>query len=258
MANRHNFRFFTNGEEAIVAIIEQPQGMKRFKLAGTGFFIAPGVVATAKHLFYDQGNETGSEFWILQKVGEEVREREIDHLIAHSDRDLALCVLSENNDANDIQVESPIVGTMEIPPDVHEVVGVFSASHTLVGSPNSVDEDSASTEQRVQFRTHWELGTIEEEDVANQIRPRVDGTSYVSSVFSEGRASGAPFFNSHGFVVGVSVYGLTPAVDEEIAPYSISLDIAYVVEMEVDGTTVRDIRKYLPKIDRLAFLVPAG
>ena len=248
LASRHRFSFIDDGEDAVVAIFQR-LASGTVKLAGTGFFVAKGVVATARHLFTSDV-DGGDEFEVWQKRGQDFAIRQIEQTIHADPFDVAACVLAAPGSGAELWDEHPIVGIMQLSPEPKEYVGSFTASHTLVGSAQLVEgEPDGSLAQPVRFRSHWELGHMEE--VHEDGVPHLPGRVYQASIFVEGRGSGGPVFNSNGFVVGVNCRG---AAEPDGLPWSFSLSTKHVLDLQVEGRTLAEKRKEIGRIDRIAFL----
>lgn len=250
LANRHRFVFIDDGADAVVAIFQRPLD-GTVKLAGTGFFVAKGVVATARHLFTEHVRD-GDEFEVLQKRAQEIAVRQLALLVYEDSLDVAICKLAAPTAGAENWDSHPVVGLMSLDPLVNEPVGSFAVSHTLVGSPREVpDGDGQALAQPVRFQSHWELGHMEE------LHPEgvtfLPGRVFQTSIFVEGRGSGGPVFNSNGFVVGVNCRG---AAQPDGLPYSYSLSIRHVLSLVLDGRTIREHRKALGSINRIAVFEP--
>ena len=128
--------------------------------------------------------------------------------------------------------------------DRTEVLASFVCSHTLVHNPEPdlTGEFDGDDTQRINFRTHWEKGYVEE--VFPDGLRDVKGRCFTSSIFVEGRASGAPVFNSVGFVVGLNSKGIAP---EDGLPYSTITSIHGLLDIKIDDSTVAEKRSEHPQ-----------
>ena len=255
LANRHLMSFLADGQDAVAAIMKRSVN-GRIVLVGTGFFVAERLLGTAKHVFCGDDVAEDDEFEVFQKIGTEISIRQIVQIVESPEYDAAIVELTDPGDDFRYADSHPVVATMELDPQTHEVVGTFNVSHTLVGSIQEHPTEPGEQAQRVNFRSHWELGTVE--DVVDEPRPGYAGRFIQSSAFVEGRGSGGPLFNSNGFVVGLNSYGLTPGRDEEIAPYSFAQSIKHLLDLEIDGRTLRDVRRELGRTRPIATLTPNG
>ena len=245
---RHKFEFFGDDQRAVFPIVKRDDA-GTISLYGTGFFIAPGgVFATAKHIFEGHDVLQSDSFEILQEGAGHVEPRSILEVVIDAASDLAVGRLESPHDGCQSCEEHPVVGIMELDPEIHEVVGSFVFSHTLIDQPENVEtENGIELGQRVQFRSHWEVGLAEE------VYPNglgfVKGRCFGTSIFVEGRGSGGPVFNSNGFVIGVNSRSFA---EPEGLPHSTSTSIRRLFEIEIGGKSIADWRRDV-KNDRIAY-----
>ncbi len=232
VVERYYYQFIPPFEQSVFPVFQRlSDGTSR--LASTGFFIAPsGFFLSAAHVFEIDVGETDS-FWMIHVDSSgQIHELDLDGVsIRPEGRDIALGKVKMG------ELDHPIVSIMELLPEVNEVMASFAFSHTLIHEPE--DQDGELT-QLVQYRSHWELGKVEE--VSHEGFWKIPGPSFRSSILVEGRASGSPVFNSNGFVVGVNCRGMAP---EDDRPYSVASSINGIMDLKVDGINIRERREGL-------------
>jgi hypothetical protein len=248
-SKRHKFEFFEDSQRAVFPIVRRDTtGV--IVLSGTGFFVAPGgIFVTAKHVF-EEGEDIdhSNSFEIIQEGVDHVESRLITEVILDANLDIAVGRLESPHEQCASCENHPVVGIMQLDPEIHEVLGSFVFSHTLINPPEELQsDDKTELYQKVKFRSHWEVGLAEEiyEDGLGHVKGRCFGTS----VFVEGRASGGPLFNSNGFVIGLNSTGIA---EPEGLPHSTATSIRGVYSLEIGGKSITDWRKGL-RNDRIAY-----
>ena len=121
---------------------------------------------------------------------------------------------------------------MNLTPEVHEVVAAFGYSHSLV-DPNEVYEEDGELLQHLRFRAKWELGGVLA--IHPEGRGHAKNECFETSILAEGRDSGAPIFNSNGFLVGILS---TSFAFEGGLPNSTFTSIVRIGGYELDGIAV--------------------
>jgi len=245
---RHRFIFFDANHQAVFPIVKK-ETAGAISLYGTGFFVAPGgVFASAKHVFEGADIHESESFHILQEAADHVEPRRITEVVVDAASDLAVGRLDPAHGECVFCEAHPVVGIMELDPEIHEVVGSYTFSHTLIDQPEDIGvEQKVGAGQRVLYRAHWEVGTAE------AIHPNglgfVKGCCFSSSILVEGRASGGPVFNSNGFVVGVNSRSFTKTGG---LPHSTASSIKRLYDIEIGGRSIRNWRRGV-KNDRIAY-----
>jgi len=235
----YEFDFRGVGERAVFPIIHHAaDGVMR--LIGTGFFIAAGgIFLTAKHVFEGPDISNTDHFDALQVCENQIAQRLITHLHSHPEFDLVVGRLAPSEIDCPSCDEHPVVSVMSLDPIVseqgNEVVASYVFAHTLVH-----DQDDEPLTRLITHRGHWEKGHVEEIFPAGD--GRVTGPCFSSSIFTEGRASGAPVFNSNGFVIGINSRGFA---EVDGLPYSTASSIRGALAMRVDGRTIAEHREGL-------------
>ena len=234
-AARHGFEFKPGEHRAVCPIVKVSKS-EVMELCGTGFFVAPGgVFATAKHVF-EIHVLPDDEFEVIQECADGALVRrpiQRGDIVTHEACDAAVLKLEPLNAEDAPCDDPPWVEVMRLDPEPEELVGSFVFSHTIVHDPETMMfEDGEDLAQRIQYRSHWEVGlAIETHADGHRL---VKGRCHETSVFLEGRASGGPLFNSNGFVVGVNSTGVA---EKRGAPNSIATSIIAVDELLVDCNT---------------------
>lgn len=236
----YDFGFRGVGERTVFPIIQHAAGGV-LRLIGTGFFIAAGgIFVTAKHVFEGPDISDTDQFDVLQICENQIAQRLITHLHFHPEFDLVVGILAPSECDCPSCDEHPVVSVMSLDPIVsdlgNEVLASYVFAHTLVH-----DQDDDPLTRLINHRGHWEKGHAEE--IFPTGDGRVRGPCFSSSIFAEGRASGAPVFNSNGFVIGVNSRGLAPV---DGLPYSTASSIRGALTMQIDGRTIAEHRAGFP------------
>ncbi len=238
-ASRHTFQFVGGGHRAVFPIIvRSPNHI--IELVGTGCFVAAdGVIATARHIFEVRQEPDGGRFEIVQEGEGHLVFRHIAEVVKHGTADVAVGLLGAPHDNCESCRNHPVVGIMRLDPKPNELLGSFAFSHILIGEPETLPlDDGPDLAQRMQYRSHWELGLSE--TVYPDGLGHVKGRCFGTSVLVEGRASGAPLFNSNGFVIGLNSRSFS---QDEGLPHSTASSITSIEDLVIDGRSVCDRRR---------------
>lgn len=228
---KYGFEFISNSRLAIVPILQRYQ--KGYRLIGTGsYFICPNIFITAAHLFDGNDINENDTFYILS-------ERFLDYpfeiieVHRHEILDLAFLILEPEGEKffNGI---NPLA-VMNLPPLKHEIVGVFGFSHSIVVPDDTIEENEV-VYQNMRIRSKWEVGGVLEVHCSG--RGMVKGQCFETSILAEGRDSGAPMFNSNGFLVGL----LSASFDFESGlPNSVCSSILELADIPINGTPIKNL-----------------
>jgi hypothetical protein len=193
---KYEFDFIGNSRLAVVPVLARiNQG---YKLLGTAsYIIAPNIFITAAHLFEGDDIPEGCSFYILSENSLNYPLKVIE-IQKHKSLDLAFFILEKDGEKHFNKVNP--LAVMSDHPIKDEIVAIFGYSHSLV-NPDEVITDDGESVQPMQIRSKWELGGIVE--IHKKGRGFVKGECYETSILAEGRDSGAPMFNSNGFLVGL-------------------------------------------------------
>lgn len=192
----YRFQFLQAYQRAVVAICGfNPQ--RRPVQFGTGFFVADGgVLATAAHLFTEV--EGFTDLFALRPGGGDRTEvlqlgqPSVDH---HHDV-AAVRVCSDHVEVRD----HPVLSIMSLEPELDEVVGAFGFPRTSI----CVDEEAGT--QTITLNFTFATGRIL--DLVSEPVPLIQGGAYIGNFALDGGGSGAPVFNSNGFVTAIYSTGV--------------------------------------------------
>ena len=152
IVNRYAYQFIPPYEKSVFPIFQRSLGGAS-RLAGTGFFLAPsGIFLSAAHVFELEHNE-GDSYWIIyiDSDGNEHDLNFVEIMIKPEGRDIALGQVEMSG------LDHPVVSIMELLPEIDEVMASFAFSHTLI---HNIEEQDGVQVQRVQYRSHWEIGKV--------------------------------------------------------------------------------------------------
>lgn len=229
--NKYEFKFFGNSRHAIVPVLQRYQ--KGYRLIGTGsYFIPPNIFITAAHLFDGDDIKPNDSFYIFSEKSLDWP-LEITEIHRHETLDLAFLIV-ENEGEQFFKEVNPLA-VMNLPPQKHEIVGVFGFSHSIIDHENTIKQNGGVL-QNMQIRSKWEVGGVLE--IHGSGRGMVKGQCFETSVFAEGRDSGAPMFNSNGFLLGL----LSTSFNFESGlPNSICVSILELAEIPINGTPIKNL-----------------
>ena len=238
-SSKYEFEFIGNSRLAIVPVLQRYQ--KGYRLLGTGsYFIRPNIFITAAHLFDGSDIAANDSFYILSERSLDLDyPYEIIEVRMHEIFDLAFLTIDQEGEKffNGI---NPLA-VMNLPPERHEIVGVFGFSHSIVDS-NDVVENKEVVCQNMQIRSKWEVGGVLK--VHSSGRGMVKGQCFETSVLAEGRDSGAPMFNSNGFLVGL----LSTSLDFASGlPNSVCTSILELADIPINGIPIKKLWSKKPR-----------
>lgn len=233
-SSRYDFSFIGNNDRSVFPILHQPKH-GRPMLKGTGFFALPGgLFLTAKHVF--EGNEISCDdaFDLIVDCDGTIDQLPIKEIHLHETLDIAIGLV-------ELPTQASIVPFMHDDPILSEqgaeplAAPVFA--QTLVRVLKPFDQSQVLLTRRY----HWEKGYVEE--IHSDGLRYVSGRCYLTSILAEGRSSGAPVFNSNGFVIGLVNTGMAPV---ESCPFSTVTAISEALRIPIDGKTLWEHRKEHP------------
>ena len=156
------------------------------------------------------------------------------NLYKYDNADLTIFVLDSN--AREFLSEVNPVAVMNSPLAQNEIVALFGFSHSEVDPSNAEETANGDVYQTMRFRSKWELGGVLE--VHNDGCRLVQGQCFETSILAEGRDSGAPMFNSNGFLVGLLSTSLHV---ESGLPNSLCSSILQLAEIPINGTPIKKL-----------------
>lgn len=226
----YQFSFVGDAIKAIVPVLQCRHG--RYRLVGTAtYFGAPDWFITAGHIFQGKDIDKSDDFAVhFDGTAEPAR---FDQVFLLSDTDIAICRLGGRLPGV-VEHLTPFA-VMNLSPEVHEIVATFGFAHSLV-KPDEVYETRGERFQSLLFRSKWELGGVLA--IHPTGRGALKSEIYETSMLAEGRDSGAPVFNSNGFLIGVISSSFT---FEDGLPNSSVSSIRDIGGKKLDGLAVDDI-----------------
>ena len=228
---KYEFDFIGNSRLAIVPVLHR--FANGYRIIGTAsYFIRPNIFLTVGHLFEGDDIQPNDSFYLICESSIDWP-LEIIEIIKHETLDLAFLVLENDgeqyfNDVNPLAV-------MNLPPLKNEIVAVFGYSHSLVNPEEAIEQEGEFV-QPMRIRSKWELGGVL--DISENGRGNVNGQCFETSILAEGRDSGAPMFNSNGFLVGL----LSTSFNFETGlPNSTCVSVLNLSELTINGTPVKEL-----------------
>jgi len=236
--SRYEFQFYENAGSAVVPILQRYQ-TGEYRIIGTGsYFIKPNLFITAAHIFEGVDINSDDGFSIIIEGSEEPIPLVEKHI--HENLDLAILVLDDSG----IQYLEEInpLAVMNLPPEKNEIVAIFGYSHSIVDPNNTFNDDNGDTLQKLRLRSKWEVGgVLEIHDSGTRL---LNGQCFETSVLAEGRDSGAPVFNSSGFLIGLLS---TSWEFESGLPNSLCVSILEIADIPINGTPIKELWNKKPR-----------
>ena len=229
--SKYEFNFIGNSHRAVVPVLQRYDA--GYRLIGTGsYFIKPNIFITAAHLFEGEDIKPNDSFFIISE-GSSNDPLKIIAIHKHESWDLAFMVLEQPGEKY-FEGTDPIA-VMNLAPEKDEIVAVFGYSHSTV-DPNNVTEVNGDVVQIMQLRCKWELGAVLE--IHDNGHRFLKGQCFETNILAEGRDSGAPMFNSSGFLVGLLS---TSFAFEEGMPNSLCSSILDLADIPIGGMPIREL-----------------
>ena len=196
LANKkYGYGFYGDAGKAIVPVLQYRAG--KYKLIGTAaYFGEPNWFITARHIFEGADIDKSDGFAVHFENTEEPTRLDTKFDIRNTD--ISICRL-EGPLPKSLDHIKPFA-IMNLVPEQHEIVAAYGYSHSLV-DPTQTYEIGDEEYQHLRFRTKWEVGGVIE--IHPNGRGHVKSECIETSILAEGRDSGAPIFNSNGFLVGI-------------------------------------------------------
>lgn len=235
---KYEFDFIDNARKAIVPIFQRYQSGE-YRIIGTGsYFIEPHIFITAAHIFEGKDINHDDGFYIaIEGVDEPVPLVE-KHV--HEYLDLAILVLDESG-ITPLQDVNPLA-VMNLPPEIGEVVAIFEYSHSIVEPENTHLDKNGNTLQEIKLRSKWEVGGVQH--IHDKGTRLLKGQCFETTVLAEGRDSGAPMFNSNGFLVGLLSMSYT---FESGLPNSLCVSILEIADIPIHGKPICELWTTKPR-----------
>lgn len=236
-SSNYEFEFIGNSRHAVVPVLQRYEA--GYRIIGTGsYFIKPNIFITAAHIFEGDDIRPNDSFFIISE-GSLDYPLEIIEIHKHETLDLAFMILEQKGEKYFEQINP--LAVMNLPPLQNEIVAVFGYSHSIV-DPNNAIEVEGEVMQPMRLRCKWELGGVLE--IQNTGTRLLNGQCFETSVLAEGRDSGAPMFNSNGFLVGL----LSTSWDfEDGLPNSLCASILELADIPINGVPVKELWNKKPR-----------
>jgi len=230
--SKYKFSFIGNSQKAIAPVLKKYKSGE-FRIIGTcSYFIRPNLFITAAHIFEgDDINDDDGFYIILDGTMEPLQ---ITQIHKYESADLAIFLLDSN--VQEYLEDVNPVAVMNLLPEQSEIVALFGFSHSDVDPSNTEEIANGDIYQKMHLRSKWELGGVLEVHT-NGCR-LVKGQCFESSILAEGRDSGAPMFNSNGFLVGL----LSTSLEFESGlPNSVCSSILQLADISINGMPIKKL-----------------
>jgi len=229
---KYEFQFYENSGRAVVPILQRYRSGE-FRIIGTGsYFIKPSLFITAAHIFEGDDINPDDSFSII--IDGSVEPIPIVEKHVHEYLDLAIVLIDESCTKH-LENINPLA-VMDLPPEKSEIVAVFGYSHSIVDPMNSFTDDSGNVLQYLRLRSKWEVGGVLK--IHNSGARLLKGQCFETSVLAEGRDSGAPMFNSNGFLIGLLS---TSWEFDSGLPNSLCVSILELADIPINGTLIKEL-----------------
>lgn len=217
----YHFQFLEPYQRAVVAICAfGPDGQPA--QFGTGFFVADGgVLATAAHLF-SHVEQYADLFALTFHDGGRLERLRLGQPSIDSHHDVAAVrVLPTGPELP----HHPILSVMSLPPELNEIVGAFGFPRTTF----SADDEAGTHSTTMNFT--YATGRIL--DLVNEPVPLIRGGAYIGNFALDSGGSGAPVFNSNGFVTGIYSTGVVDRSVDDGGPSSSVVAVSHLFALEL-------------------------
>lgn len=236
--NKYEFNFIANAGKAVVPVLQRYQSGE-YRIIGTGsYFIKPNIFITAAHIFEGDDINPDDGFYVI--IEGATNPIPLIQRHAHETLDIAMLVLDDSGIAY-LEDVNPLA-VMNLPPEKCEIVAIFGYSHSIVDPEQTITVDNGDVYQNLRLRTKWEVG-----GVLNVYKSGVrllKGECFETSVLAEGRDSGAPMFNSNGFLVGLLS---TSWEFDSGLPNSLCVSILELADIPINGTPISKLWNKKPR-----------
>ncbi len=229
---KYQFGFFDESHKAIVPVFQR-YITGEYRIIGTAFYaLKPNIFITAKHIFEGSDINDDDSFYIFIEGASEPTL--IGHINNYDSADIAL--LTVDGGINNYLCNINPLAVMNLGPEIHEIMAIFGYSHSHVDPSDTFELEYGEVQQHMRIRTKWELGGVI--DIHNNGRGFVKGPCFETSVLAEGRDSGAPIFNSNGFVIGILSSSMS---FESGLPNSICTSLLQLAEIPINGIPIKKL-----------------
>jgi len=229
---KYAFDFLGNSHKAVVPVLQHYQS-DEYRIIGTAsYFIRPNIFITAAHIFEGDDINHDDGFCIFIEGAPDPIPLVEKHIFESSD--LAIIVLDSTQ--KNYLVDINPLAVMNLPPEKSEVVAIYGYSHSDVDPSNISEIEDGSFLQKMSFRTKWELGGVLE--IHESGHRLVKGQCFETTILGEGRDSGAPMFNSNGFLVGLLSSSFTFASG---LPNSICTSILQIGDIPINEKPIKEL-----------------
>ncbi|MBR8186580.1 serine protease [Burkholderia ambifaria] len=190
---------------AVVPLYRQTGEGRAMAVIGTGFFVAPSTIVTARHVAESalapdaQGNPG---LWAVQfNANQECLPRAVVHAALHPTTDIALCVLTHmTHDQTGAALSNPALRLSARDPAIGEHVYTYAYPDTVFSQEGE--------RGRLDLNPHFYDGHIVTHYPDGRDRVMLPFPSFETSIHIHGGASGGPVFDAGGAVVGINVSSL--------------------------------------------------
>lgn len=230
--NKYAFEFIDNSNNAVVPVLQRYQ-TGEYRIIGTGsYFIRPNIFITASHVF--EGDDINSDdgfYVVLEGAPQPIA---MTHKFSHEEYDLAIFYLEDTAEKY-LEKVNPLA-VMNSPLIESEIVALFGYSHSIIDPSSTIEEENGDVNQEFRLRSKWEVGGVL--NIHESGRGHVKGQCFETSVLAEGRDSGAPMFNSNGFLVGLLS---TSMHFDSGLPNSICTSILQLADIPINGIPIKEL-----------------
>jgi hypothetical protein len=192
-----------NPDEAIFPIVAQaPDG--RFRLVGTGFFIAEnGVFATAKHVLLDvfdrKGTQTAAIGLVQFLPGDQYLLRPILRCVSHEIADVAVGIAAAaTHKETGAPAPNKLLTLTVKQPKLGDPIATYAYPKTVFAGDRS---------QQMHFYPAYYEGRVEEYFASGRDRVLMPAPCFQTSMHVHGGASGGPVVGPDGAVFGINSTG---------------------------------------------------
>nr|WP_057929913.1 serine protease [Burkholderia ambifaria] len=246
---------------AVVPLYRKTGDAGATEVIGTGFFVAPSTLVTARHVAESalasdaQGNPG---LWAFQfGTNGDYLERAVVHAVLHPTTDIALCVLTHmTDDRTGVALFNPALRLSARDPVIDEYVYTYAYPDTVF-----TEEGERG---RLDLNPHFYDGHIVTHYPEGRDRVMLPFPSFETSIHIHGGASGGPVFDAGGAVVGINVSSLQePDTDCSFIAkvrdaFELPLPVVFVAG-QVEQLTLRELAsRGFAQLDTGSTPVPVG
>ncbi|WP_126284740.1 S1 family peptidase [Burkholderia stagnalis] len=246
---------------AVVPLYRQTGEGRAMEVIGTGFFVAPSTIMTARHVAESAlapDAEGNPGLWAVQfKADRECLPRAVVHAALHPTTDIALCVLTHmTHRQTGAALSNPALRLSARDPAIGEHVYTYAYPDTVFTQEGA--------HARLDLNPHFYDGHIVTHYPDGRDRVMLPFPSFETSIHLHGGASGGPVFDAGGAVVGINVSSLRePDTDCSFIAkvrdaFDLPLPVVFVAG-QVEQLTLRELAsRGFAQLDTGSPAAPAG